>query len=105
MGLTLFETVIYVLTNYSQDDCSLAFQFAVPIKIIAPAFMEVIRGKCPAVVLKFPTGRLKGCHAGEHVALTRQTRALLQVAHPTGRDNIFPDRAPTTATGNNVVEG
>src|SRR5690242_6818677 len=82
-----------VLPAHCSDAYGSALQLAVPVQIIAPALVQVIRREGPAVVLQFPRRRLPRQRAGEHADLLRQVRALAQIADAAGGHHVLPRRA------------
>ena len=81
-----------------------ALELAVPIEIVAPALVQIVRRKPPPAVLQLPRRRpLRWLHR-IHPALARQPRALAQIARPARRDDILPHRPPAARARNDMVE-
>src|SRR5579863_8000567 len=70
----------------------LGLEHRVPVEIVHPAFVQIVRRKQPAVVVKIVHRRLKGLSRGVHMHFGRQTVAFAQIAAGTGGDDIFPSR-------------
>jgi len=99
-----FVTFMGAFTAGAQGAC-LRLQLAVPVEIVQPAFMQVVRRELPAVIVQVLHRRLEGFLEGDHAGLFGQPRALFQIAGRAGRDHVFPRGfAPATAR-DHVVEG
>ena len=80
-------------------------EFRIPIEVVLPALMQVVRRKHPAISMKLGhrgPGRLLG---GKHVGLVRQKAALLQIARRASRNDIFPRGLSTLGARGHMIEG
>lgn len=66
------------------------FEFRIPVQIIAPAFMQVIRREGTAIFLQFMAQRPPRSLARIHAALLGQTAAFAHIAAAAGGNDIFP---------------
>src|SRR5262249_16947129 len=72
----------------------LRLQFAIPIKIVCPTLMQIIRRKFAPMLAQFgDSGRMRPV-ARMHMRLGRHAPALEQVAGAAGGDDILPSGAP-----------
>ena len=80
-------------------------QFGIPVEIVHPAFVQVVRRERPSVVVQVLNRRLVGMLVREHAGLFWQLAALFEVAGRAGRDNIVPCRLSAMGAGDDVIEG
>src|SRR5882724_5010732 len=88
----------------AQGESTLTVEFAVPVKIIAPTLVQIIRRKRPPVILQLPRRRLPWRHPREHLAFPGQSRALAQIAKAARGHHILPRRAAASAARDHVIE-
>src|SRR3569623_3119344 len=89
----------------SSEPLGLSLQFDVPVKIVAPAVVEMVRWERAAVLLKLPTRRADRFAHDVHVCFRRRPTPLAQIARGAGRRDILPGRATTLGARNHMVEG
>src|ERR1700732_1460836 len=80
-------------------------QDGIPIEIIHPAFVQIIRRKPAAVLVQIVDCWLIGHPRRPHARLAGAQIALAQIAVGTGGDDIFPGRGAALRAGDEMVEG
>src|SRR5438309_9086610 len=80
-------------------------QFDIPVEIVTPALVKVIRREGAAMLLKLPAGRPDRLALDLHVRFAGGAPALAEVAGGAGGRDIFPHCAPAVRARNDVVEG
>src|SRR5438270_12835718 len=68
-------------------------QLDIPVEIIAPAFVEIVRREGAAMLLQLPAGRADRLALNLHVRFVRRAAALAQIARRAGGRDILPHRA------------
>src|ERR1044071_5093167 len=92
-----------VITN-SKLVRSSGLELGVPVKIIEPAFVQVIRGEEPAVAMQVVHRWLERHLRRPHLRFVRCEIALTKVARRAGRDDVVPGRVATARARQQVVE-
>ena len=82
----------------------LRIELGVPIEIVEPAVVKVVRRKQPAVPMQLMHGRRIWRLLGEHLGLLRCQIALPQIAGRAGRHDIFPGGLTTFGARDDVIE-
>lgn len=77
----------------------LRLQFRIPVEIIEPAVVQIVRRKESAVIVQILHGRLVWLLRREHAGLLRELAALAQVARRTGGHDVLPGRLAAVGTG------
>ena len=80
-------------------------QFGVPVEIVEPALVQVVRREQPAVAVQVLHARLERHLRRAHAGLGRRHVALAQIAGRAGRDHVVPGRVPAARARQQVVEG
>src|SRR6476469_5809473 len=84
---------------------SLRLQLGVPIEIIEPAIVQIVRREQPAVLVQMMHRRLERHLRGPHLGFLRRQVALAQVAGREGRHHVVPSSMPPARARQDVVEG
>lgn len=71
---------------------SVLLKFHVPIEVIHPGFVQVMRGESPSHILQLMVIGLRGHSNGLHVDIVRHSATLSQIAGRAGRDDVVPAR-------------
>jgi len=80
-------------------------QFGIPVKIIAPTFVQIIGREGAPDILQLERTRTEWTLAGEHPDLVGHAIALDQIAARTCRDDILPRCSPAFGPRDQMVEG
>src|SRR5579872_395542 len=80
-------------------------EFGVPIEVIEPAIVQIVRRKQPAVAVELMHGRREGLLFWEHPRLLRRQTAFTKIARGTGGDHVFPSGLAALAARDDVIEG
>lgn len=80
-------------------------QLDIPIKPVAPAFVEIVGREAAAVILELPACRADRLQRQCHVRLFGGAAAFPEVARRAGGDDIVPGRPPALRAGNDMIEG
>ena len=80
-------------------------EHAVPIEVVAPAFVQEVGREGAAVALQLVGGRLLGPAQRVHVAFPRQAVGLPEIAALTGGDHVVPGGSPAARARDHVIEG
>src|SRR5690606_23695010 len=79
-------------------------ELCIPVEIVAPAFMQVVRREAtPAPVKEFGR-RDKGRNSGKHIGVARRAAALSHVAWRAGGGDILPVRPPAKTPRQHVIK-
>src|SRR6187549_2396903 len=84
---------------------TLRIQLGVPIKIVQPAVVQIVRREQPAVAVQLVHGRRERRLPRKHPRLLRRQVALAQVAGRTGGDDVLPGGLATLGARDDVIEG
>src|SRR6185312_6037193 len=84
---------------------ALRIEFGVPIKIIQPAIVQIVRRKQSPVPMQLMHRRSERVLPRKHPRLLRRQIALAQIARRAGGDDIFPGGLAALAARDDVVEG
>jgi len=74
---------------------ALSLELNVPVEVIEPTFMQVVRRKSAAAVLEVVGRRAAGFLARLHLSLRRHSTTLGEITARAGRDDVFPGGPPT----------
>ena len=80
-------------------------EFRIPVKIIHPAFMQIIGWKEPAILMKVEHRRFIWRLLRIHPCSLGHLAAFFEITRRTSRHHILPGRLPTLRTRNKMVEG
>src|SRR5689334_7809495 len=83
----------------------LRIELGVPIEIVEPAVVQIVRREQSAVAVQLVHRWRVGRLFREHLGLLRRQVALFQIAGRTGGDDVFPGGLATLAAGDDVIEG
>src|ERR1700752_163316 len=84
---------------------TLRIEFRIPVQIVEPAVVQVVRRKQPAVAMQLVHGGRVGRLSREHPRLLRRQIALAQITGRAGSDDVFPGGLAAFASGDDVIEG
>src|SRR5689334_4804295 len=93
-----------VMTN-SKLVRSSGLELGVPVKIIEPAFVQIIWREQPAVTVQVMHRRLERHLRRPHLRFVRRKVALAQVAWRAGRHDVAPGRVAPARARQQVIEG
>src|SRR5690242_15671204 len=79
-------------------------QLDIPVEIIAPALVQVIRRERAPVLLQLPSGRSDRLAVRMHMSFGGCAPALLEVAWRASRRDILPRCPPPVGSRNDMVE-
>src|SRR5689334_13130300 len=82
----------------------LRLQLDVPVEIVAPARVEIVRWEGAPVLLQLPAGRPDRLALDVHVGFPWRAAALAQVAGRTGGGDILPHRPAALGARDDMVE-
>src|SRR6516165_1843898 len=80
-------------------------ELGVPVEIVHPALMQIVRRKLPSVLMQIMDRWLVGPLTGPHARLRGQPIALEQIAGRAGRHHVRPDGLPALRARHHMVEG
>src|SRR6187431_1796311 len=83
----------------------LRLEFGIPIEIVEPAIVQIVRREQPPVAVQMLHARCEWHLRGPHAGFVRRHVALLQIAGRTGRHDVVPHRQPAARTRHQMIEG
>ena len=83
----------------------LRIELGIPIEIVEPAVVQVVRRKQPAVAVQVLHRRLERHLRRPHLRLVRRQVALPQIARRAGGDDVVPGRVAAARARHQVIEG
>src|SRR5258706_5584615 len=83
----------------------LRIELGVPVQIIEPAIVQIVRREQPAVAVQLVHRRRERRLPWKHPRLVRRQVSLAQIARRTGSDHIFPSGLAAFAARDDVIEG
>src|SRR6266567_796887 len=84
---------------------SLRIQLRIPVEVIQPAVVQIVRREQAAVAMELVHGRGEGVLARKHPCLHRREIALAQVTGRACRDHVLPGGLAAFAAWDDVIEG
>src|SRR5205814_566773 len=84
---------------------TLRIEFGVPIEIVEPAIVQIIRREQAAVAVQLMHSRRERRLPRKHLRLLRRQVAFSQIAWRAGGDDVFPGGLAAFAARDDVVEG
>src|SRR5690606_5650353 len=83
----------------------LRLQFDVPVEVVQPAPVQVVRRKAPAALLELVAGGPARAAPHGHARLLGRAAAFPEIAGGAGGDDVLPGRSAAARAGDDVVEG
>src|SRR5579863_8927998 len=80
-------------------------ELGVPVQVVEPAVVQIVRREQPAVAMKLMHGGGKRRLPRKHPRLLRRQVSFSQIAGRTCRDHVFPRGLAAFAPRNDVIEG
>lgn len=80
-------------------------QLGIPVKIVHPAFVQVVGREQPPVIVQVLNRRLERLLRREHARLLGKLAAFSKIAGRAGRHDIVPRGFAAMGAGNHVIEG
>src|ERR1700751_3464985 len=80
-------------------------ELGIPVEIIEPAVVQIVRREQPAVAVQVLHRRLERPLRGPHLALFRGQIALAQIARRASRDDVVPGGVAAARAGQQMIEG
>src|SRR5829696_7778474 len=84
---------------------ALRLELGVPVQIVHPALVQVVRREQAAVAVEVGEARGEGRLARPHLDLAREAVALPEIAGRAGSDDVLPGRVPALRARDEMVEG
>ena len=84
---------------------SLRIQLRIPIEIVEPAVVQIVRREQSSVAVELVHGRRERGLPRKHSCLRRREIALAQIAGRTCGDHVFPGGLSTLTARDDVIEG
>src|SRR5262249_2736756 len=75
---------------------ALRLQLGVPVEVVEPALVQIVRREAPAVAVQMIDARLERHLRRPHLGLVQGHVALLEIARRAGGDHVGPSRVPAT---------
>src|SRR5712671_746306 len=83
----------------------LRIELGIPVQIIEPAIVQIVRREQPAVAMQLVHRRCERGLPWKHPRLLRRQVSLAQIARRTGGDHVFPGGMAALAARDDVIEG
>src|ERR1700682_6742859 len=80
-------------------------ELGIPVQIIEPAVVQIVRREQPAVAMQLVHRRRERGLPRKHPGLLRRQVSLAQIAWRTGGDHVFPSGLAALAARDDVIEG
>src|SRR6185312_15486451 len=91
-------------SSFQKKSDGLRLQLRIPIQIIRPAFMQIVRREFAPAFAQFGDGGLMRALTGMHAGLGRKPAALQEIAGAAGGDDILPGGAATPGARDQMIE-
>src|SRR5208337_280504 len=83
---------------------SLRLKLGIPVQVVKPALMQVVRREEPSVPVQLVHGRPVRLLRRKHLRLRRHLAALAKIARRTSRRDVIPARLAASRTRDDVIE-
>src|SRR5262249_43499804 len=94
-----------IMTNSNAEEAASGLQFGIPIEIVEPALVQVIRGEQSTIPMQVMHGGLERHLRRPHPRFAGREVAFAQVAGRASSHDIVPSGVPTARTRQQMIEG
>ncbi len=84
---------------------ALRIEFRIPVEIVEPAIVQIVRREQPSVAMQMMHARLERHLRREHARFLHRHAALAQITRRAGRDDVVPRRRAAARARHQMIEG